>query len=72
MNHLRCLLWMATALLLASPLAQAAPSEKDSAEGLREALRKKKVTPAQIAKFASDARVWKTMEPYVSALTADG
>lgn len=41
-------------------------------EGLREALRKKKVTPAQIAKFASDARVWKTMEPYVSALTADG
>jgi predicted transcriptional regulator of viral defense system len=41
-------------------------------EGLREALRKKKVTPAQIAKFASDARVWKTMEPYVSALTSDG
>ena len=41
-------------------------------EGLREALRKKKVTPAQIAKYASDARVWKTMEPYVSALTSDG
>lgn len=41
-------------------------------EGLREALRKKKVTPAQIAKFASDARVWKTMEPYVSVLTSDG
>ena len=38
MNHLRCLLWVATALLLASPLAQAAPSEKDSAGGLREAL----------------------------------
>ena len=41
-------------------------------EGLREALRTKKVTPAQIAKYASDARVWKTMEPYVSALTSDG
>lgn len=41
-------------------------------EGLREALRKRKVTPAQIAKYASDARVWKTMEPYVSALTTDG
>ena len=41
-------------------------------EGLREALRKRKATPAQIAKFAVDARVWKTMEPYVSALTSDG
>lgn len=41
-------------------------------EGLREALRKRKATPAQIAKYASDARVWKTMEPYVSALTTDG
>ena len=41
-------------------------------EGLREALRKKKATPAQIAKYATDARVWKTMEPYVSALTSDG
>lgn len=41
-------------------------------EGLREALRKRKATPAQIARFARDARVWETMEPYVSALTADG
>ena len=41
-------------------------------EGLREALRNRKATPAQIAKYASDARVWKTMEPYVSALTSDG
>ncbi len=41
-------------------------------EGLREALRKRKATPAQIARCARDARVWKTMEPYVSALTADG
>ena len=40
-------------------------------EGLREALRKRKATPAQIARYASDARVWKIMEPYVSALTSD-
>ena len=37
-------------------------------EGLREALRKKKATPAQIARYAKDARVWKAMEPYVRAL----
>jgi len=41
-------------------------------EGLREALRRKKATPAQIARCASNARVWKIMEPYVSALTTDG
>ena len=41
-------------------------------EGLREALRKRRATLAQIAKYASDARVWKIMEPYVSALTSDG
>jgi len=41
-------------------------------EGLREALCKRKATPAQIAKYASDAGVWKAMEPYVSALTSDG
>jgi hypothetical protein len=41
-------------------------------EGLREALRKRKATPAQIAEYASAARVWKTMEPYMSALTSDG
>ena len=31
-------------------------------EGLREALRKRKATPAQIAKYASAAQVWKTMD----------
>ena len=41
-------------------------------EGLREALRKRNATPAQIARYASDARVWKIMEPYVDALTPDG
>ena len=41
-------------------------------ESLREVLRKREATPAQIARYASDARVWKIMEPYVSALTSDG
>ena len=36
------------------------------------ALRKRNATSAQIAKYASDARVWKAMEPYVSVLTSDG
>lgn len=41
-------------------------------EGLREALRNRKATPAQIAKRAMKSGVWKTMEPYVNALSADG
>jgi predicted transcriptional regulator of viral defense system len=39
-------------------------------EGLREALRTKEATPGQIAKHAADARIWKVMEPYMSALTS--
>jgi len=41
-------------------------------EGLREALRKRKATPAEIAKRAVKSGVWKTMEPYMNALSADG
>ena len=41
-------------------------------EGLREALRKRKATPAEIAQRAVDAGVWKTMEPYLTALTSNG
>ncbi len=41
-------------------------------EGLREALRKRKATPAAIAKRAVEAGVWKTMEPYLTALTSNG
>lgn len=40
-------------------------------EGLREAIRERKATPAEIARHANDGGVWKTMEPYVSALTHD-
>jgi len=41
-------------------------------EGLREALRKRKATPAQLARYANEARVWKVMEPYLIALTSGG
>ena len=40
-------------------------------EGLRQALRRQKTTPAQIAREANVAGVWATMEPYVMALTSD-
>ena len=40
-------------------------------EGLRQALRQRKATPAAIAREAEAAGVWATMEPYVMALTSD-
>jgi predicted transcriptional regulator of viral defense system len=40
-------------------------------EGLRQALRQRKATPAAIAHEAVAAGVWTTMEPYVMALTSD-
>jgi predicted transcriptional regulator of viral defense system len=40
-------------------------------EGLREALRRRKATPAEIAREAEAAGVWRTMEPYLMALTSD-
>lgn len=39
-------------------------------EGLREALRQNKATPSEIANQAIDAKVWRIMEPYLSALTS--
>lgn len=38
-------------------------------EGLREAIRQRKATPADIARYAAEAGVWRVMEPYLSALT---
>jgi predicted transcriptional regulator of viral defense system len=40
-------------------------------EGLREALRRRKATPAKIAEYASDAGIWKIVEPYLQAMTAN-
>ncbi len=41
-------------------------------EGMRAALRQRKVRPADIAKRAIDAKVWKAMQPYLETLTLDG
>lgn len=40
-------------------------------EGLREALNKRKATPAEIASFAEEAGVWKVVRPYLEAVSAD-
>jgi predicted transcriptional regulator of viral defense system len=37
-------------------------------EGLREALRQRKATPADISRAGVNGKIWKNMEPYVSAL----
>lgn len=40
-------------------------------EGLREALRRRKATPAEIAEYASEAGIWTVVEPYLQAMTAN-
>lgn len=40
-------------------------------EGLRQALRQRQATPAEITREAAAAGMWATMEPYVMALTSD-
>ncbi|HJU14851.1 MAG TPA: type IV toxin-antitoxin system AbiEi family antitoxin domain-containing protein [Stellaceae bacterium] len=39
---------------------------------LREALRQRKATPAEIARCAVQGGIWTTLRPYLEALTADG
>ncbi|MCP1854449.1 MULTISPECIES: hypothetical protein [unclassified Bradyrhizobium] len=41
-------------------------------DGLREVLRTRKAKPAEIAAFARKAGVWKPMQPYIDAMTANG
>jgi predicted transcriptional regulator of viral defense system len=41
-------------------------------EGLREALRQRRATPAALARAAQEGRVWTVMRPYIEALTEDG
>jgi predicted transcriptional regulator of viral defense system len=40
-------------------------------EGLREVLRTRKAKPSEIADFARKAGVWKAMQPYIEAMTAN-
>ena len=48
-----------------------AVGELIAVEGLRQALRQRKATPAQIAREAQAAGVWRTIQPYLMALTSD-
>jgi predicted transcriptional regulator of viral defense system len=41
-------------------------------ESLKEVLRQRKATPAKVGQYADRAGVWKTVRPYLEALTADG
>ncbi|MGY4315360.1 type IV toxin-antitoxin system AbiEi family antitoxin domain-containing protein [Bradyrhizobium sp. JR3.5] len=49
-----------------------APGLNLALEGLREALRTRKAKPSEIAGFARKAGVWKVMQPYMEAMTANG
>jgi predicted transcriptional regulator of viral defense system len=40
-------------------------------QGMKEALKRRKATPAEIADFATRAGIWKIVQPYLEALTVD-
>lgn len=50
---------------------QKSPGLNLALEGLREALRQRKATPAEIARYANEADIWKVVQPYLEAMTAN-
>jgi len=40
-------------------------------QGMKEALRLRKATPAEIARYADQAGIWRKVQPYLEALTVD-
>jgi predicted transcriptional regulator of viral defense system len=50
---------------------QKSPGLNLALEGLREALRQRKATPAEIARYANEADIWKVVQPYLDAMTAN-
>jgi predicted transcriptional regulator of viral defense system len=50
---------------------QKSPGLNLALEGLREALRQRKATPSEIARYATEGGVWKVMQPYLEAMTAN-
>jgi len=50
---------------------QKSPGLNLALEGLKQALRQRKATPAQIARHAEAAGVWKVVRPYLEAMTVD-
>jgi predicted transcriptional regulator of viral defense system len=51
---------------------QKSPGLNLAVEGLREALRLRKATPSDIARYAVEGGVWKVVQPYLEAMTANG
>lgn len=50
---------------------QGSPGATLAVEGLREALRKRKARPKEIAAFAEEAGIWRTLRPYLEAVSGD-
>jgi predicted transcriptional regulator of viral defense system len=50
---------------------QKSPGLNLALEGLREALRQRKATPSEIARHANEAGIWKIVQPYLQAMTAN-
>jgi predicted transcriptional regulator of viral defense system len=50
---------------------QKSPGLNLALEGLRQALRQRKATPAEIARYANEAGIWKVVRPYLEAMTVD-
>jgi predicted transcriptional regulator of viral defense system len=50
---------------------QKSPGLNLALEGMKQALRQRKATPAEIAKYADDAGIWKVVQPYLEAMTAN-
>lgn len=50
---------------------QKSPGLNLALEGLREALRQRKATPSEIAGYANEAGIWKILQPYLEAMTAN-
>jgi predicted transcriptional regulator of viral defense system len=50
---------------------QKSPGLNLALEGLRKALRERKATPAEIARYANDVGIWKIIQPYMDAMLAN-
>ncbi len=50
---------------------QKSPGLNLAIEGLREALRLRKASPSEIARYATEAGVWKVVQPSLEAMTAN-
>lgn len=50
---------------------QKSPGLNLALEGMKEALRQRKAIPAEIARYANEAGIWKVLQPYLEAMTAN-